>query len=61
MPPYLLTKFGIQKYCQNEPRFNDVYSRNNLLEKTKDGAYIINMNMLTQAHIGLLYFVTEVK
>ena len=31
------------KYYQNEPRFNDVYSRNNLPKKIKDGAYIINL------------------
>ena len=29
MPPHLLTKFEIQKYYQNEPRFNSVYSKNN--------------------------------
>ena len=44
MPPYPLTNFGIQKYCQNEPRFNGVYSRNNSPEKTKDGAYVINLD-----------------
>ena len=33
MPPHLLTNFEIQKYYQNEPRFNRVYSRKNLLEK----------------------------
>ena len=32
-----LTKFEIQKYYQNEPRFNVIYSRNNLPEKIKDG------------------------
>ena len=25
-----LTKFENQKYCQNEPKFNGDYSRNNL-------------------------------
>ena len=34
MPPRLLTNFIIQKYCHNEPRFNGVYSRDNL-HKTK--------------------------
>ena len=29
-------------YYQNEPRFNGVYSRDNLSEKIKDGAYVIN-------------------
>ena len=31
------------KFYQNEPRFNGVYSRNNL-PKIKDGAYIINLD-----------------
>ena len=43
MPPYPLTNFEIQKYYQNEPRFNGVYSRDNLT-KIKDGAYIINLD-----------------
>ena len=29
---------------QNEPRFNGIYSRNNLPKKTKDGTYVINFN-----------------
>ena len=32
MPPHPLTNFKIQKYYQNEPKFNGVYSRNNLLK-----------------------------
>ena len=44
MPPHPLTNFEIQKYYQNEPRFNGVFSRNNLPEKIKDGAYVINLN-----------------
>ena len=43
MPRYPLTIFEIQKYYQNEPRFNDVYSRDNL-PKVKDGAYVINLD-----------------
>ena len=38
-----LTNFEIQKYYQNEPRFNSVYSRDNLTE-IKDEAYIINLD-----------------
>ena len=34
----------MQKYYENEPRFNNVFSRNNLPKKTKDGAYIINLD-----------------
>ena len=39
MSSHLLTNFEIQKYHQNEPKFNGVYSRNNL-SKIKDGTYI---------------------
>ena len=44
MLPHPLTNFEIQKYCQNESRFNGVYSRNNLPKKIKDGAYLINLD-----------------
>ena len=44
MPPHPLTNFERQKYCQMEPRFNRVYSRNNLPKKIKDGAYVINLD-----------------
>ena len=30
MPPHPLTNFEIPNYYQNEPRFNGVYSRDNL-------------------------------
>ena len=43
MPPHPLTNFEIQKYYKNEPRFNGVYSRDNL-SKIKDGAYVINLD-----------------
>ena len=39
MSPHRLTNFEIQKYYENEPRFNGFYSRSNLSEKIKDGAY----------------------
>ena len=42
MPPYPLTNFEIQKYNQNVPRFNSVYSRDNLQE-IRGGAYVINL------------------
>ena len=44
MLPHPLTNFEIQKYYQNEPRFNGVFSRNNLPKKIKDGAYVINLD-----------------
>ena len=43
MPPEPLTNFEIQKYYQNKPKFNGVYSRNNL-PKVKNGAYVINLD-----------------
>ena len=43
MPPHPLTNFEIQKYYQNESRFNSVYSRDNSTE-IKDGAYVINLD-----------------
>ena len=43
MRPYPLTNFEIQKYYQNELRFNGVFSRDNL-QKIKDEAYIINLD-----------------
>ena len=36
MPPHPLANFEIQKYYQNEPRFNGACSRDNL-SKIKDG------------------------
>ena len=44
MPPHPLTNFEIQRYYQNEPRFNGVFSRNNLPLKIKDGVYLINLD-----------------
>ena len=44
MPPHTLTNFEIQKYYQNEHRFNSVYSRDKLSDKIKDGAYVINLD-----------------
>ena len=49
MPPHPLTNFKIQKYYQNEWKFNGVYSRDNLPKtkfnnKIKDGAHVINLD-----------------
>ena len=43
MLPNPLTNSEIQKFYQNEPKFNGVYSRNNL-PKINDGAYVINLD-----------------
>ena len=42
--PHPLTNFEIQKYYQNKPKFNGIFSRDNLPNKLKDGAYIINLD-----------------
>ena len=44
MLPRPLKNFEIQKYYKNEPRFNGVYSRDNLPNKIKDGAYVTNLD-----------------
>ena len=44
MPPHPLTNFEISKYYENEPRFNGVYSRDNLPKTIKNGAYVINLD-----------------
>ena len=42
--PHPLTNFEIQKCSKNEPRFNSVFSRNNLPTKIKNKAYVINLD-----------------
>ena len=42
--PYSLKNFEIQTYYQNEPRFNGVYSRDNLPDKITNGAYVTNLD-----------------
>ena len=41
--PHPLTNFEIQRYYQNGPRFNGVFSKDNLQDKIKDEAYLINL------------------
>ena len=43
-PPHPLTNFEIREYNQNEPRFNEVFSRDNLPNTIKNGAYVINLD-----------------
>ena len=42
MPPHPLTNFEIQKYYQNEPKFNGVYSRDNLTKIKDVMMYVCN-------------------
>ena len=44
LPPHHLTNFEIQEYYQNEPRFNGVFSRDNLGSAVKTGAYVFNLD-----------------
>ena len=44
IPPHPLTNFEIQAYYQNEPTFNGVFSRDNLPNTIKNGAYVINLD-----------------
>ena len=76
MLPHLLTNFEIQKYYQNEPKFNSVYSRNNL-RKIKDGTryperykpigtywialYVNNINVIYFDSFGVEYIPKEIK
>ena len=61
MLPHPLTNFEIQKYYKNEPRFNGVYSRDNL-PKINSGAYVINLDeYLILELIGLLCMCKIIK
>ena len=44
LPFHPLTNIEISEYYKNEPRFNDVYFRNNLPNKIRKGEYIINLD-----------------
>ena len=44
LPFHPITNIEINEYDANEPRFNGVYSRNNLPNKIKKGAYVINLD-----------------
>ena len=59
MPPHPLPNFEIQSYYQNEPKFNGVFSRDNLLNKIKDGAYVINLD--DYSNIGIHWIALYVK
>ena len=48
-PPHPLTNFEIKKYYENDPRFNDVYSEDNLPKIIKNGAYVINLHKYADA------------
>ena len=63
MQPHTLTNFEIQEYNQNEPRFNGVFSRDNLPKKIKNVSYVINLDEYADVGthwIGLFYNRNEI-
>ena len=44
LPFHPLTNIEVNEYHKNEPRFNGVYSINDLPNKIKKGAYVINLD-----------------
>ena len=58
MPSHPLTNFWIQKYYQNESKLNGAYSRNNL-SKTKDGAFIKNLEYESIATHWVVLYVND--
>ena len=68
--PHPLTNFEIERYYQNNTRFNDVYSRDNVPNKIKDEVYIINhykhanigpvllcMWTVVRRHLAMLWYI----
>ena len=56
-----LTNIEISEYYKNEPKFCGVYSRNNLPNKIKKGAYVINFDEYenTGTHWVFLYLLNQ--
>ena len=59
--PHPLANFEIQMCYQNEPTFNGVYSRDNLPDKIKDGAYVINLDEYSDIGTHLIAFYINIK
>ena len=59
IPPRPLTNFEKKEYYENEPRFNGVYSRDNLPKTIKNGAYVIELD--EYADIGTHWIALYVK
>ena len=57
--PHPSTNFEIKEYYENEPRFNGVYSRDNLPKTIKNGAYVINLG--EYADVGTHWIALYVK
>ena len=60
VPLLPLSSTEITNYVKYEPRFNCVFSRNNL-PKIKDGAYVTNLDDKdVKEHIGFHYILTKI-
>ena len=55
LPFHPLTNIEISEYYKNESRFNGVYSRNNLPNKIKKGAYVTNLDEYENTKICSLF------
>ena len=55
MPSHPLTNFDIQRYYQDEPRFNGVYSRDNLPNKLQYEVYVTNLDEYVDVGTHLIY------
>ena len=62
MPPHPLTDFEIQKYYQNEPKSNGIYSRDNL-SRIKDGValYVQNNDVSYFDSFGIEHIPKEIR
>ena len=54
-----LTNLEIQKYYQNESRFNDVYSRDKLPKTIKNEGYLINLDEYADVGTHWIAFYVE--
>ena len=59
MPPYPLPNFEIKEYYEKKPRFNGVYSRDNLPKTIKSGVYVLNLD--EYADLGTHWIALYVK
>ena len=59
IPPHPLTKFEIKEYYEGEPRFNSVYSTDNLPKTIKNGVYVTNLD--EYADVGTHWIALYVK
>ena len=61
LPFHPLTNIEISESYANEPRFNGVYSRNNLPNKIKKGAYVINLDEYENTGTHLIFLFVKSK